>query len=412
VAWALLAQALSSTTNVVLGVVVARVSNAEEFGVFSLALAAYLLLLGVGQAATGSTLIVTSARQSRAEIDAQLPACLGGALLIGSLGAVTVGVWAVVDSRSTGLLLALAASLPGAIVQATWRYTGFIYGRPRDAALADGVWLAVQVSALTLLSVAQSVSATSAVLAWGIGATSSTLFFSLTRRLFPRFSDIVRFWVHNRRVASSLVLEYLLMSGTTQIIPSIFALQYGLVAAGGLRGALILLGGIGVALQGIGPLVMSKSLRASGMDGQRVMRVLRLATVGGVCATGFYVGLVAMLPDAAGESILGSTWVNARRLLFPVGALVACQWVMSTALMGLRTQMRMGFTLSLRLAVSTLTFGALALCGQLVGDDAALLAISLVALGGGIVGWHRFLQRSADAHTAMIEARGVTYGVE
>jgi len=80
------AQSLSSLTNFVAAVLVARALSPAEFGAFSVAFAAYLVPLGISRALGSEVLVVRFAAQSQEDRRRGVQASAGSALLVALAG--------------------------------------------------------------------------------------------------------------------------------------------------------------------------------------------------------------------------------------------------------------------------------------------------------------------------------------
>ena len=140
VGWGLADQALSSLTNFVLGVVVARTVGLTDFGAFSLAFAAYLIVAGLSRAVTAQPLLIRYGDVSNSDWRRGASAATGMALLIGATAAiVALSIALVADGSVRSAFLALALVLPGLVVQDAWRFAFFAGSRGRAAFVNDSV---------------------------------------------------------------------------------------------------------------------------------------------------------------------------------------------------------------------------------------------------------------------------------
>ena len=186
VVWTFADQALSSLTNAALALVVANVVSRDEFGAFSLALVTFSFVIGLGRSAIGDPFVV---RFTNAEVrtrDRATGQAAGAAVVF---GVVTGGLCALaallVGGQARMALLALAVSLPGLVLQETWRHTSFAAGRPRAATVNDLLWAVAQFILLGLLIARGEKSVFLITLAWGASALMAGLFGIAQTRVWP-----------------------------------------------------------------------------------------------------------------------------------------------------------------------------------------------------------------------------------
>ena len=174
--WGLADQALSSLTNFVLGIVVARTVGLTEFGAFGLAFTGYLMVNGVSRAVTGQPLLIRYSGVATSVWRRGAAAATGTAAVIGfasAIGALLIAMAS--DGALSAAFLALALVLPGLMVQDAWRFAFFADNRGRDAFINDLVWAIVQISAYIIAIALGRGTVFWAVIAWGGAATLAAL---------------------------------------------------------------------------------------------------------------------------------------------------------------------------------------------------------------------------------------------
>src|SRR6266511_3328609 len=141
--WGMADQGFSSLTNFALGVLVARSVSPQAFGAFALVFTIYTLLLGFCRALATEPLLVRftaapdrwpSGVSSAAGMAALIGVFAGsGCLIVGSIFGGFIGYG----------LIGLGLTLPGLLVQDSWRYAFFAEGRADKAFVNDVVWAIV-----------------------------------------------------------------------------------------------------------------------------------------------------------------------------------------------------------------------------------------------------------------------------
>ena len=165
--WGLADQAVSSVTNFVLGLVVARSLGATSFGAFTLAWVTYGVVLNVSRGLATDPLTVRYSGPADARWRAAIVRAASTALAVG----LVVGTACVLGGLAVGhtvgpSFVALGITLPGLMLQDSWRYAFFSSGQGKRAFLNDSVWAVVLVPAMLIADATGT--AFAFVLAWGV----------------------------------------------------------------------------------------------------------------------------------------------------------------------------------------------------------------------------------------------------
>ena len=125
--------------------------------------------------------------------------CTGTAVTVGLVAGAFVLAAAVLLSGTARLaFLALGLTLPGLMLQDSWRYAFFALGRGGQAFLNDTVWTLTLLPALVLLRVTHHGNVFWFVLAWGAAAAVAAAVGPLQARVVPRLSGAWE-WVRSHR---------------------------------------------------------------------------------------------------------------------------------------------------------------------------------------------------------------------
>lgn len=384
--WTLADQAVSSAGNFALGLILARTLSRAEFGAFSLAFAAYLLILGASRALGSSVLqvrftAVDPTAQRAAVRDATgLPVIVGLVVLVPMLL-----VAAVVRPLVGEALVALAVVLPGLLLQDAWRYALFSAGRARSAAANDAVWILVEFPLLGALIALDQISVTSAVLAWGGGAYVASIAGILQLGELPSLPGGTRWVRQHRDLGLPTLGEFLLLTGTWPALLFIAGGVAGLEDAGALRAAEILLGPFNILFTGAVLLAVPEGARVYAVEPARLPRMLELG--GLACAA---LALVAgavwfLVPRGVGEAVVGPNWDAARPVVAPLSLHFAAAALMVSWMAGLRILEAAHDALVIRVALTPMYLVS-ASFGLLVGGPVGLaLGTAAVSVGGAAV---------------------------
>jgi O-antigen/teichoic acid export membrane protein len=399
IGWGFTDQALSSATNFALALFVARSVDAQTFGSYSLAFAAYLLLLGAHRSLFSQPFMVRVARSDDEALvrDAQSKV-LGGAVLLGLVaGTVMAATSLLADGDTRVTLIVLGAALPGLLVQDAWRFIFLGSGRPAAAALNDLCWAVVQ-GVLIVVVLSNSLSGMSPfVIVWGISAALAALFGFLQRGVAIHVRGIAG-WL---RAHGDIGLPFLGQFGATYGTDQATLYGIGAVASvatvGVIQAADVLVRPLNFIAIGAtfaafpeGVRLRDRSVRALRFGMGAVSVILVSATV----ALG--VGLL-LLPERTGQQLLGENWAVARPILVFVLAQRLFFGASAGARMGLQVLGAGGVALRTQVVLGPMTLAANAIGAMLDGARGAVIAGAFAMLASAVVWWWRFLQSSRSS---------------
>jgi O-antigen/teichoic acid export membrane protein len=335
--WGVADQALSSLTNFVVGIYIARSLDTKDFGAFSLAFATYVIALNASRGLATDPLVV---RYSGADVTSWRRAVAKSAGVATTVGLVVGACCVVVGllfAGSTGAaFLALGITLPGLLLQDSWRFAFFSAGKGGQAFANDLVW------ALSLLPLLAAVAATEQsgvfwfVMAWGGSATLAALVGGIQTRLVPRLPNVVGWLAQHRDLGLRYLAENLSWSGASQL--RLYGLGWiaGVAAVGSLRAAELLLGPLNVLILGIGLIAVPEAARMLRRSVRRLGPFcLLLSSLQAGVAVAWGMALLLM-PEGLGVRLLGMSWQPASKLLLPVTITVAGAGFWIGAMIGVR----------------------------------------------------------------------------
>lgn len=382
---ALIDQILSSGSGLVVFVLVAHAGSRATIGSVGLALIVNGLLLGTVRAMVGEVALIRTRREGA---DAGREAST--ALLLALVGAVGTGLVLLAVGlalgNETGRYLALVAlALPFVHVQDVLRYVAYSAKRVGDAIIIDGAWLGVQIGLSGALLVGGRETPTRLFVAWGAGAVAGALLGLARARRLPSADGLATWWAEDRRRMASFFADYFFSTGLVQAAFLVLGGLLGRAAFGTFR----------LGATAVSPLV-------NAMAGVRVLGLVRLAdrhdrreAMGtavrygaGFTAVGFaYLALLAAVPEAMGEALLGDTWAAARNVALITAAGEALRLgsfaptdyvkVFSHGLRLVRTR----FIGSVFVVVGAIAGGAAA------GPEGAATGVAIAALVGTVLWW-------------------------
>ena len=183
-------QVLSSGTNFVPALLLARVLGPAGYGAFALAFLAWFGALAVIRSALMQPYTLAAAHLKRSAWRNVTRHASGAVVLAGVIWGGVFAVAAAVVGVSSDLgqaLLVIAVLAPGLALQEFWRVASFAAQRARTAAANDGIWAIGQIVAFGVLLSSGTVTAAASLAAWGVGAWLAAGFGILQLSVTPRF---------------------------------------------------------------------------------------------------------------------------------------------------------------------------------------------------------------------------------
>jgi O-antigen/teichoic acid export membrane protein len=321
----LLAQMISSGSNFLLGILIARAGGASALGQFGVAFLIWLAVLGANRALVTEPMTVTGSVDDRR---AQLPEGLIASLVLGgwatiALLGVCLGVHLIgVDVTA---LLALAACIPSLLAHDFCRSTAFRLQCPGRALAGDAGFAVVQAALSIGLFEAGVRESAAFVLAWGIGATAGAIVGIVLNGIRPILRGgvrhIRRLWAHSRWFLGEFCTAFPADQGYLLLLPLLLgSVQFGLYRSGaGLLGPVVV---ILVAGGNIGLPESVRRLRENGMPGLSRYALRLTALVLGVVI--LYCGFVAIFAEWLLRMTYGPQFTEA----VTITRLIAVQYVL------------------------------------------------------------------------------------
>ncbi len=308
-------QGVSSLSNVVVSIFVARSLPAEGFGAFGIATVAYLLAQGISRSLIGEPLLSRFSAADAAVRRSLASDMLGASLATSLVGVVAVAVVGVAVGGTAGsALLALALVLPLVLVQDTWRYV-YIIDRPTAALVVDVVWL---VAVCAVLPVAPGdADAAWFVIAWGgAGGLGALAGLVLGRDSVARPHPF-RWLVANRDMGSRFLGEFATGQAVGQVVLAGVGAVSGLSVIGGVRAVQVFYGPLNTVHQGIYLALVPEGAQSA--SAARLRRLMVKASIGLVALAGVWMCVGLALPDGWGTALFGDSWNEAGELMLPMG---------------------------------------------------------------------------------------------
>jgi O-antigen/teichoic acid export membrane protein len=380
-------QAVSSITNLVLGIVVARSLGAAEFGAFSLAWVTYGVILNLSRGLATDPLAVRYSGPSNDRWRSAVGRAASTATALGLLaGVVCVLVGIGLGDQVGASFAALGLTLPGLLLQDSWRIAFFAAGNGRRAFTNDVVWAICLVPAMLI---AGTVGTTFGfMLAWGAAATAAAVFGCIQTRLVPKASGIASWLREHRDLGPRYLVENVSDSACVQLQMYGLSGIAGLPAVGAVRGAQLLLAPVVALRMGISLMAVPEAARVINRWPRRLLSFCLL--LGGSQATACMLWGAALLfiPSQVGELMLGSTWLSASALIIPTTLALAAGSLFDGALVGLRALGASRRSMPVRVA-RAIAWAVAGIVGAFLGGAAGSVWCTVIAnfMGVALIWW-------------------------
>jgi O-antigen/teichoic acid export membrane protein len=326
--WGVADQGMSSLSNFAVNIYIAHTLGAAQYGAFGLAYVTYGFALNASRGLATDPFLVRFSGTDVPTWRRAVTKCTGTAATVGLMSGAIVLVAAVLLSGSARLaFLALGLTMPGLMLQDSWRYAFFALGRGSQAFLNDTVWTLTLIPTLVLLRATGHANVFWFVFAWGTTASVAAAIGPLQARVAPRLTGAWE-WVYRHR---DLGPRYL-AEGTANNAAGLLrnysvGVILGLAAVGYIQAATTLMGPFMVIFFGMGLVTLPEAARILRRS-PRHLPLFCLLVSGGlsVLALAWGIILLVALPRGLGQLMLGNIWKPTYPLVWPtlISILGAC----------------------------------------------------------------------------------------
>jgi O-antigen/teichoic acid export membrane protein len=319
IGWGIADQAVSTLTNFAVSIYVARALGAEQFGAFGVAYVTYAFALNASRGLASSPMVIRFSGTDDRRWRRATASCTGTATLVGLLsGAFVLGATPLLGGAVRPAILALGLTLPGLLLQDSWRFSFFAAGRGGHAFLNDLIWGLTLIPAVALLARTGHASVFWFVLAWGATAGIGAAVGPLQARVAPRMSDGWNWLRTHRDLGPRYLAEGLSSAGASQARTYGIGLILSLTAVGYIQAVTTEMGPVTVLYAAIGLVAIPEASRVVRRSPRRLSLFCVLVSVAMVVAAlGWGLVLLIALPAGLGKLLLGHIWRPAYPLLVP-----------------------------------------------------------------------------------------------
>ena len=317
--WGVADQAVSSITNFAVNIYIARELGAVQYGAFGLAYVTYGFALNASRGLATDPLLVRFSGMNIPVWRRAVRSCTGTAALVGlTLGACVLGAAALLSGTTRLAFIALGLTLPGLLLQDSWRYAFFALGRGSQALLNDVFWAVAMVPALVVLKLTGHADVFWFVFAWGAAATAAAAIGPLQARVVPGLSRAGGWLWRQRDLGPRYLAEGTSNSGAVQLRTYGLGFILGLMPLGYLLAANTLMGPLQILIYGMGLVALPEAARILRRSPQHMPVFCGLLSAGLVLLGLVWgIALLVALPRGLGNWLLPSLWRPAYPLVWP-----------------------------------------------------------------------------------------------
>jgi O-antigen/teichoic acid export membrane protein len=318
--WGVADQAMSSISNFAVNIYIARTLGAVQYGAFGLAYVTYGFMLNASRGLATDPLLVRFSHTDLPTWRRAVANCTGTAATVGLFaGAIVLMAAGVLSGTARLAFLALGLTLPGLLLQDSWRYSFFALGRGSQAFLSDTIWTVTLIPALALLKATGHADVFWFVIAWGATAAVAAAVGPLQAGAVPRLSGAWEWVYRHRDLGPRYLAEGTANSASSQLRNYGVGLILGLAAVGYVQAATTLMGPFMVIFFGMGLVTLPEAARILRRSPRHLTLFCALVS-GGLALLGLAWGIVLLvaLPRGLGHLMLGNIWRPTYPLVWPI----------------------------------------------------------------------------------------------
>ena len=317
--WGVADQGMSSISNFAVNIYIVHTLGAIQYGAFGLAYVTYGFALNVSRGLATDPLLVRFSHTHLPTWRRAAADCTGTALTIGLMtGACVLTAAAVLHGSARLAFLALGLTLPGLLLQDSWRFSFFALGRGGHAFLNDSIWTLVLIPALVLLRITGHANVFWFVFAWGASATVAAAVGPLQAHVIPRLPRLWEWIWQHRDLGPRYLAEGTAQNGSSLLRNYGIGFWLGLAALGCVQAASTLMGPFMVIFFGMSLVLVPEAARILRKSPRRLLMFCMSVSAGlALLASAWGIMLLVALPKGLGQATLGSIWRPTYPLVVP-----------------------------------------------------------------------------------------------
>jgi O-antigen/teichoic acid export membrane protein len=317
--WGVADQAVSSLSNFAVSIYVVHALGAAQFGAFSLAYVTYGFVLNASRGLSTDPLMVRFSGVTMARWRRATGSATGTALLVGMAGGIlALAVASLFPEAAQQAFVALGLTLPGLMLQDSWRFSFFAHQRGFHAFLSDTIWAVTLIPALVAVRMSGHGNVFWYTFAWGATACIAGVVGLWQARLVPRPTSAL-IWL---KLQGDLGWRYLVEGTSNSAVMQVRGYGtgaiVGLAAVGYLQASVTLMGPLTVLFLGMGLVTIPEGSRVLRRSPHRFTMFCVLVSAGlSLIALVWGVILLVAVPRGLGSAFLGPVWKQTYPLVLP-----------------------------------------------------------------------------------------------
>ena len=397
--WGVADQGVSSISNAAISLYAARALVPADFGAFSLAYVTYAFALNASRGLATDPLMVRFSGTDRATWRRAVASSTATALVVGIvLGTGMLGVAMAMSGVSRLAFFALGLTLPGLMLQDSWRYSFFAFGRGSQAFLSDTIWALAMLPGLYLIRHTHHQNVFWFVLCWGAAAGLAAAIGPVQAWVIPNLSAVPRWVSRHRDLGPRYLVENTANSGAAQLRSYGLFVISGLTAVAYVQGATTLMGPFMVVFMGMSLVTVPEAARVLRNSPRRLPLFCLMVAAGlTLAALAWGAFLLIALPHGLGHLLLPKFWRQSYPIVLPTTLGLAGATCIAGASAGLRAMGASKRSLRTQFIASGLYVGV-AMAGAVQGGALGAVRGTAIAIWAGAVLWwwqlHRALRES------------------
>jgi O-antigen/teichoic acid export membrane protein len=318
--WGVADQGMSSISNFAVNIYIARTLGAVQYGAFALAYVTYSFALNASRGLATDPLLVRFSGTDVPTWRRAVAGCTGTAAAVGlAAGACVLAAALALSGTARWAFLALGLTLPGLLLQDSWRFAFFALGRGGQAFLNDTVWVIVLLPAMVVLRVAGHANVFWFVFAWGASGAVAAAVGPLQAKVLPRMSAARSWLSRHRDLGPRYLAEGTANSASAQLRNYGIGILLGLAAVGYVQAASTLMGPFMVVFFGMALVTLPEAARLWRQSSRKMVAFCALYSSGlAVLGLAWGVVLLVILPHGLGHWLLKDVWRPTYPLVLPL----------------------------------------------------------------------------------------------
>ena len=387
--WGIADQAISSITNFAVSIYVARSLGDVQFGAFSLAYITYPFVLNASRGLATDPLMVRFSSVSLKAWRRAVADCTGTSTVVGLVaGVLVLAVTSLLHGYASLAFLGLGISLPGLMLQDSWRFAFFALGRGSQAFINDCIWAVTLVPGLIIVQRSGHANVFWFILAWGMSATIAAIAGLLQSGVVPKITGTREWLAKQRDLGIRFFVEGSATSGAQQLRSYGVGFILSLAAVGYIQAANTVMGPIMILFLGMGLVTTPEAARILHRSPKRLPLFCMMVSAGLVVAgLAWGVILVVVFPRGLGQIMFGHIWRSTYPLAIPQTLYILGMCVVTGASAGLHALGAAQRSMRGMMILSAI-YLVLGILGAVVdGTTGAVLGTAIASWTGAVIYW-------------------------